>query len=404
VIICGAAEIVKTVVFAMRYIDEPTYKRFITGKLARFDERNNAFSRGVTAGDKYKSMQMKGMLNIEKRVHGKTIFEHALAVAGRTVSHQLRKTMLAKNNVPYYNRRYRLKKPDPFSMSLIIKKTAQWLGADIVGITELNPIWLYSHWGSHTARYVDNVHPGDTIELPHECNYVVVIVQEMKYEEIQTTPAIEVGTDLAYSKIAMIAVSLANFIRELGYTAIPAENELGLSIPFAVDAGLGELGRSGLLITREYGPRVRISKVFTDLPLTPDRPIDLGIQKFCEKCNLCARKCPARALPELDRSDTGWDQSNATGLRKWPVRAMKCYDWWVQNGCHCSVCIRVCPWNKKQGILHKIAKLFAERGLFIFLLLKLDKVFGYGSQQIRHCYSNNQKSAVEKLVSRNDSI
>ena len=55
---------------------------------------------------------------------------------------------------------------------------------------------------------------------------------------------------------------------------------MGITIPMAVDAGLGELGRNGLLLTEKYGPRVRLCKVFTDLPLEPDEPIDLGPSIF----------------------------------------------------------------------------------------------------------------------------
>ena len=70
---------------------------------------------------------------------------------------------------------------------------------------------------------------------------------------------------------------LAEFIRILGYKAIPMGNDTSLSIPLAIDAGLGELGRHGLLITPEYGPCVRLCKVFTDLPLEPDKPIQFGV-------------------------------------------------------------------------------------------------------------------------------
>jgi len=66
--------------------------------------------------------------------------------------------------------------------------------------------------------------------------------------------------------MAFVATSLAEFIRLLGHDAIPAGNDMALSIPLAVDAGLGELGRNGLLITKEFGPRLRLCKVFTNLP------------------------------------------------------------------------------------------------------------------------------------------
>jgi len=64
----------------------------------------------------------------------------------------------------------------------------------------------------------------------------------------------------------------------LGYSA--TANHLrhydALLVPLAVDAGLGETGRLGYLMTRDYGPRVRLGAVTTDLPLIPDKPVDMG--------------------------------------------------------------------------------------------------------------------------------
>jgi len=66
----------------------------------------------------------------------------------------------------------------------------------------------------------------------------------------------------------------------LGYTAIPAGHDAASSILLAIDGGLGQLGRSGLLVTPEYGARVRIAKVRTDMPLIPDKPIDFALTEI----------------------------------------------------------------------------------------------------------------------------
>lgn len=67
-------------------------------------------------------------------------------------------------------------------------------------------------------------------------------------------------------------------------------------------------------------------------------------------------------------------------MRKWPVQAMKCLDWWVKNGTHCSVCIRVCPWTKPNNLLHKLVRPIAERNIATPLLVKVDQLLGYGRQ------------------------
>ncbi|MBW2030594.1 MAG: reductive dehalogenase [Deltaproteobacteria bacterium] len=364
----------------MRYVTEPTYKRYITRGLKRFDERNTGFSRGAVEGDKYTLMHERSIANIERLVPGKTILEHATWVAGRTTDYVLRKSKLAREAAPIYNDRYRLKSPDPAAMTRIIKSVARWIGADLVGIARLNPLWIYTNWGLHNVTYTEAAEEGDPIEVPGEYNMVIVMAHEMDYQVVRNTPNVEPETDIGYSKCAWSAASLATFISELGYRAIPAVNEIGLSIPMAVDAGLGEMGRHGQLITREFGPRVRISKVLTDLPLVPDPPVDMGVQKFCETCKLCAKYCPSRALMLEERTDEAWDSSNSPGMLKWPIRAMRCFDWWVKNGTHCTVCIRVCPWNKPNNILHRLVRAFAERNILTRLIVRMDQLLGYGRQ------------------------
>lgn len=369
----------------MRRVKEPTYKKYVVNPLRRFDDRHTGFSRGMVdpAGSKYDLMHEKSVENIQRKTHGKTIFDHALWVGGRTVDYVMRKSHMAREGTPLFNRKLKVEDPDPREMSRTIKKVAHWLGADLVGIAEVNPLWVYTHWGHHNAHYTEAAQAGDPIEIPKEYRFAIVMIHEMDYELMKRTPAVEPETDLKYSKMGWTACSLATYIRELGYKAIPAGNELSMSIPLAVDAGLGELGRLGLLMTREFGPRCRISKVFTNLPLETDHPIDIGVQFFCEKCERCARHCPSDAIKSGARTDQPWDESNNPGLLKWPVHAMRCLNWWVKNGSHCSVCIRVCPWNKPSTWFHRRIRFLAERNILTRALVLMDERMGYGKQVIQ---------------------
>jgi len=124
-------------------------------------------------------------------------------------------------------------------------------------------------------------------------------------------------------------------------------NDTALSIPLAIDAGLGELGRNGLLITPEYGPCVRICKVFTDLPLEADKPREIGIANFCRRCNLCAEACEVEAIQkEPEPSYRVLCPSNNPGVLKWAVDVDKCFSFWIENGMDCSTCISACPLAK----------------------------------------------------------
>ena len=86
-------------------------------------------------------------------------------------------------------------------------------------------------------------------------------------------------------------------------------NDTALAIPYAIKAGLGEYGRLGLLITKEFGPRVRLGKIFTNLPLAPDRPIRFGVKEFCDTCRRCSEGCPVNAIPSNAPSDEIYNQS-----------------------------------------------------------------------------------------------
>ena len=111
-----------------------------------------------------------------------------------------------------------------------------------------------------------------------------------------------------------------------------------------------------MVITYKFGPRVRLAKVLTDLPLQPDTPIEFGVTQFCEKCKKCAQHCPAQAIHYGERTDKPFNISNNPGVLKWPVDAEKCLRFWVRNGSTCGNCIRVCPFNKKLGWLHDMVK------------------------------------------------
>lgn len=379
----------------MKQAPKTTYHPFITGPILRFDDRNSGFSQFhreqaekidmQAGGDKPSSsstvrLQKGDPSKIEKRKgFGKK--DYALSWAGRTIDYLVRKNYytrdsdVADEQVPISDRS---------SMALQVKTAAKWLGADGVGICEANPAWIYSHWGEYNAFYSGGLaEPGEPIAIPSWLKFAVVMIVEMDYADVRRSPALDASTSMGYSKMSFVASSLATYIRQFGYHALPSGNDYALNIPLAIDAGLGELGRNGQLMTADYGPRVRICKVFTDLPLAVDRPVDLGVQAFCEICKVCADHCPSNAIMKGERTDKAWDESNSVHVLKWPTKAMKCMHWWDKNGSHCSNCIRVCPFNKPKGWHHSLTKAVVKRtSVFDRLLVSMDKVFGYGKQVI----------------------
>ena len=258
-----------------------------------------------------------------------------------------------------------------------IKKIALAFGAGLVGITSYDSRWEYSQ------KFSDMSATSRLAEIPDTLNNVIVIAQPMDYELVRTVPSALSGsaTGLGYSHDALVVLSLTQYIRNLGYEAIGSMNDTSLAIPYAIKAGLGEYGRHGLLITPKYGPRIRLGKVYTNLPLAHDRPITFGVKEFCEICRRCTKGCPVKAIPDGPPSEVTHNQSNISGVSKWSVDGVKCFGFWTAQNSDCSICIRVCPYNKDYSRwIHRLGLRLAGTRLRHFMLW-LDVKLGYGDRQ-----------------------
>jgi epoxyqueuosine reductase len=266
----------------------------------------------------------------------------------------------------------------PRDLARVVKRTAGFLGADLVGVSAVHPTWVYSHEFDLMAR------EHRPLELPDGCDKAVVMAVAMDYAAMRSAPTGVGGaaTGLGYSRMAFVAGLLAVFIRSLGYQAIPCGNDTALSIPLALAAGLGESSRMGLLVTPEYGPRVRLCKVFTDMPMETDEYRPFGVVDFCRACRKCAEHCPSRAVPEGDMTTDGPNISSHSGPLKWYVDCEKCFSFWARNRMDCTTCIRVCPFNKEPGIIHDLARTVVRRAPYLSRgLVWLDDALGYGRQR-----------------------
>ncbi len=110
-------------------------------------------------------------------------------------------------------------------------------------------------------------------------------------------------------------------------------------------SGLGWLGKSLLLITPQYGPRIRLASILTDLPLKTGNPIE----NKCGTCKACAQFCPAHAIKNKNTDSYYQTTDEAVDL-------LKCRELLLQfrqlpgvNATVCGVCIKVCPYGKKRS-------------------------------------------------------
>ena len=276
---------------------------------------------------------------------------------------------------------------DPEVLTRDIKKVATYFGANIVGICRLDRRWVYSH--TYESARLDQGDAGEKAvgeskpqEIPPEFEYAVVMGFEEEYDMMKYFPTYiaDAPTSMGYSRMAIANAHFSAFIRNLGYKAIDCStNDVALSIPMAMQAGLGDLGRNGLLITPQFGPRLRLSKVITDLPLLANSPIDFGVTEFCAVCKKCADLCPSRAITFGERTIEPNNVSNAGGAIKWRIDAEKCRVYWSRVKKGCTICVACCPYNKANTWSHRTVRWFTDHARWLdAFCVRMDDLLGYG--------------------------
>jgi hypothetical protein len=227
-----------------------------------------------------------------------------------------------------------------------IKELARYWGAREVGITELRPYHVYSHIGRGKGTY------GAPITLEHR--YAIAFTVEMDHQLVGAAPAAPTILESAhqYANAAAIAVQLGDLIRSMGYPALAhIDGNYRVVAPLvARDAGLGEIGRMGLLMTPHLGPRVRLGVVTTDLPMIPDPPgYSSVVLDFCRVCTKCAANCPVRAIP-------GGDREEIDGALRWRIDQEVCYRYWCATGTDCARCMALCPYSHPDTPMHNMVR------------------------------------------------
>jgi len=250
-------------------------------------------------------------------------------------------------------------------ISIFITNWCKSLGAYSIGIVPLEPHHFYSI-GGRRHNY------DQPIENNHK--YAMVFTVEMDYRRVRMAPhsPITMESSEQYLRTGSIAVTIASFIRSLGYSArahIDGNYQVRCS-QIARDAGLGEIGRLGLLITPGLGPRVRIAVITTDIPLVcssvkPDHTID----DFCSQCKKCAYNCPVNAISLTKKQSLDGD---------WRINQEACYTYWCKSGSDCGRCLSVCPYSHQSNFFHNTIRFLLRRSKILRrLAIPMDNII-YG--------------------------
>lgn len=341
----------------------------------RFDERDIMFSRKelIPGSDKYNSYyktrpgfeeldnlfrKEPGLLSKDSAYYHRNAFKKA-----EKYFEEVKDLHILITGKPNYIKT----KLDPFELSLQIKNLVKELGSLDVGIAKVMPYHFYSIKG-RGAEY------GRSIKIKHD--FAIAFTVEMKYEMVMAAPKASIVMESArqYLNSGKIAVELAEYIRNLGYDArAHIDGNYQVICPLvARDAGLGELGRMGLLMTPGHGPRVRIGVVTTDMALVPDHYYKQdSVLDFCRMCKKCADCCPGSSIPH-------GEPEKIDGARRWKINSESCFTIWCKAGTDCGRCMSVCPYSHKNNFMHNlIRKGINQSKPFRYVALKLDDFF-YG--------------------------
>ena len=204
-----------------------------------------------------------------------------------------------------------------------IRQKARELGYGEVGFAQFDRHYVY------TSRR-QMLKPG----LPH----AICLALEQEFIPTQTIPSLyaESVHGGTYERQGPLTMELTDYIRSLGYRVQVSGPSLhyGPMIPMFVQAGLGQLGANGQLLSPHFGSRARLQILFTDANVTYDQPIDYGIHQFCQVCQVCVNRCPGRALMPEKVWYRGVEKNKLVFKRCRPVMA---------NYLGCGVCMKVCP-------------------------------------------------------------
>jgi epoxyqueuosine reductase len=217
---------------------------------------------------------------------------------------------------------------DPAALTAALRARARGAGLSALGVAAYDERWQFAERRAQVCG-----------------ERMLVAVLEQDYKRMQQAPDREYQQTVrrTYVRLLDAANQLAVALQRAGYRARVYEDEGGaMTLPYAIAAGLGQLGMNGQVLTPQAGSRTRMLLISTDAPLTVDAPVDYGIPEICNRCGICAKRCPAGAISLREREHRG--------VTKWKIKTDRCLPL-VSLADGCAVCIKTCP-IQRHGLEH----------------------------------------------------
>ncbi len=201
------------------------------------------------------------------------------------------------------------------------EQEARKLGADLIGYTPVQENFIFKGMKVYGKN-------------------AIILAMELKWDAIKTAPGYKCGMEAfrVYNALGDVVLPMTNWLKERGFKA-EAHHPFGGKLLYpahAVAAGLGTVGRLGLVLTPEFGPRQRFGMITTDADLSKDMlRRDLSkVTHVCDKCMACVQNCPA-GLPQPT------ERVPKSGVIT-RIDRDACESQLVNNN-YCSKCLKVCP-------------------------------------------------------------
>jgi epoxyqueuosine reductase len=316
----------------LRRVDKPT--TLVTEAVQRIDMRDTAY--GLAARGEYGPVVQKG---VQKSLPGK----YPLSAAQKDILDHIavfQSNPVAAEIAPIPQ--------EPQILTRHIKASGYFLKADVVGTCRVPPSAYYSH---------------DKQGNPIDVKYENAVVMAMRKEA--NAVRVSAGSDWmgdpisfqAYQHLGMVAETMANYIRRLGWDASAQYgpsfvNRYSVLLPpLLLAAGFGEVSRAGIILNPYLGLGFKAAAILTNMPLVPDKPVDFGLQSFCQHCKICAQNCPSKAI-------SAGDKVMYNGYETWKLDVKRCasFNFTNKKGTMCNRCVKSCPWTNPPTWPHNLVR------------------------------------------------
>jgi reductive dehalogenase len=316
----------------IRRVDVPT--TIITDAVQRVDLRNIAY--GLASRGEYGPVVQKG---VKESLPGK----YPVSAAQKDVIDHIalmQRNPVAAESAPIAQ--------DPEILTRHIKAVGYFLKADVVGTCQVPQSAYYSYDKQ-----------GDPIDIHYE-NAIVLVMRKEQNAMRASTGSDWIGDPIsfqAYQHLSVVAETIANYVRRLGWDASAQYgpslvNRYSVLIPpLLLWAGIGEVSRAGIILNPYLGLGFKAATVLTNMPLVPDKPIDFGLQSFCEHCKICAQNCPSNAI-------SMGDKVMYNGYETWKLDTRRCasFNFTNKKGTMCNRCVKSCPWTNPPTWPHNLVR------------------------------------------------